>query len=61
MKNILYVIATVIVFTYQLIAQTGWYSQTPKPTGDNLTSVCYADNNTIWAVGYNGTIFLSWK
>jgi len=59
MKDIFYVFASVIVFTMQLIAQSGWYSQTPKPTGDNLSSVFYADNNIIWAVGDNGAILNS--
>ena len=58
MKLILYVTASVIVFTIQLIAQSGWYSQTPKPTGDNLNSVFYL-NSTIWAVGGSSSLIKS--
>ena len=58
MKDIFYVFASVIVFTMQLIAQSGWYSQTPKPTGDNLSSVFYL-NGTIWAVGGSGNLIKS--
>jgi photosystem II stability/assembly factor-like uncharacterized protein len=40
-------------------AQSGWYEQSPLPTGHNLASVASPDSSTIVAVGMNGTIVRS--
>lgn len=39
--------------------QSGWYWVNPQPQGHNLTSVTYINNNTLIAVGWNGTILRS--
>jgi photosystem II stability/assembly factor-like uncharacterized protein len=38
------------------LAQSGWFWQNPLPQGHSLRSIDFADNNTGWAVGTNGTI-----
>ena len=54
MKKIVFVFAFFLTISFQTNAQWEW--QNPKPQGNTLTSVYFADDQTGWAVGYAGTI-----
>ncbi len=49
----------VILFHMANFAQSEFYWQNPKPTGNNLLSVTFVDELNGWAVGRNGTIIHS--
>ncbi|MDT3695993.1 MAG: YCF48-related protein [Ignavibacterium sp.] len=63
-KMYLYLFCSCLLWTlstkyFDAIAQQGWISQTPKPQGSHLLSVCYRNENDIWTVGNNGVVLNS--
>ncbi len=44
---------------FHAISQTGWQWSNPKPQGNTLRGVAFADSNTIVGVGNAGTILRS--
>lgn len=61
MKNTKILLLVLFLFIPELYSQvqSGWYWVNPQPQGHNLTSVTYLNNNTLIAVGWNGTILRS--
>ena len=47
----------VFILSVTISAQEGWFWQNPYPTGNNLQSLHFIDNQTGWIVGAYGTIF----
>jgi photosystem II stability/assembly factor-like uncharacterized protein len=44
-----------LILITNAIAQEGWFWQNPLPQGNNLTDVCFVDENTGYVLGYNLT------
>ena len=59
MKKIFLTFAIIFALTIDLVTQSGWYGQYPKPSGSRLSSIFYVDNNTVWAVGGSGYLLKS--
>ena len=55
MKNLILLFVVIPLLQLTILAQEGWFVQT-SGTVYNLHSVHFADENTGWAVGDNGTI-----
>ncbi|HSW54624.1 MAG TPA: YCF48-related protein [Ignavibacteriaceae bacterium] len=49
----------VFILSITMPAQEGWFWQNPLPQGNNLESICSADSNTLFAVGWYGIIIKS--
>jgi len=48
-------ISFILLFIIQLQAQENWIIVNSGTT-DNLTDVCFIDNQTGWIIGYSGTL-----
>ncbi len=44
-----------LIFISNSFAQEGWFWQNPLPQGNNLTDVCFVDENTGYVLGENLT------
>ncbi len=55
MKDIIKYNLLFFILSCSLSSQTGWFPCNPG-TNNDLTSVCFADQNTGWATGYNNSI-----
>ena len=53
MKGILILVSSLFIFSN---TNAQWFWQNPLPQGNPLTSICFTDANTGWAVGTGGTI-----
>ena len=56
MKTILFSILALALAFNNVFSQSGWFSQSPIPTGNYLLSVNFISNNMGWTVGRFGTI-----
>jgi len=56
MKNIALLFIAFLLFQPTMLAQQGWFWQSPLPTGYTLHSIDFVNATTGWAVGGMGTI-----
>lgn len=59
MKKIIFLIALCFLYFHLTFAQSGWSWQNPLPQGNSLTSVKIVNSNTVYAIGYSGTVMKS--
>ncbi len=59
MKKTIIAFLIFLSITNILYAQSGWFWQNPLPQGNRITSIKCINSNTIFAVGYFGTLLKS--
>jgi len=58
-KNFIAIVLFLLFNAPLVFSQIGWYWQNPLPQGNNLTSITSTNSNTLFIVGYGGSILKS--
>ncbi|MCU0342323.1 MAG: YCF48-related protein [Ignavibacterium sp.] len=59
MKKLVFVFGLLLILSSNTFSQQGWFWQNPYPGSCGYRDIEFVSENSIWAVGYNGTIVKS--